>query len=178
MIPVHIKHRLVIQQPIKEVFAYISNLENLVEWSSSAITIRKLTSGAVQAGAMVQLASRFLGKWQNLTFEVVEYDPCRWLTIKSLSGVAPCHFSYQFESAEERETVVSQEAMISLTEGRVVQPAHVVISALRRSLDCDLLTLKDLLEARACRGGQYWMTERLPAGSEAIVCAHLPGLWE
>ena len=154
MIPVHLKQRLVIQQLIESVFAYLSELQNLVEWSSSVIAVRKLTEGAMQVGATVQITSRFLGNWQDLTFEVVEYDPSRWLTLKSLSGVTPCFFSYQLESAEEGETVVSQEVMISLTEGILVQPEHVVISALRRHLEGDLLTLQDLLEARACRWGR------------------------
>jgi len=151
VIPVHLKQRLVIQQPIEEVFAYLSELQNLVEWSSSVIAVRKQTSGAMQVGAAVQITSRFLGNWQNMTFEVVEYDHSRWLTLKSISGVAPSHFSYQLESTEEGETQISREAMLSLSKGAFMQPEHVVVSALHRYLQGDLLTLKDLLEARACR---------------------------
>lgn len=100
-------------------------------------------------GATVRSTIRFLGRWLDTTFEIVECEPSRSLTIKSISGVSPCLFCYQFEPVEDGGTTVSQEALIHLIEGMLDLADPVVTSVVRRQLAYDLLTLKDMLEARA-----------------------------
>jgi len=63
--------------------------------------------------------------------------------------VAPCLFCYQFEPVEDRGTIVSQEAVIHLTGSMLGLEEPVVTRVVRRQLEHDLLTLKDLLEASA-----------------------------
>ena len=92
----------------------------------------------------MQVTVRFLGRWLDMTFEVIEYQPNRCLTFKSISGVASCFLCYQFEPAEDGGTSLCLEALIHLSEGS----QSLVGRILRRQYECDLLTLKDLLEAR------------------------------
>jgi len=92
---------VVINQPAEEIFAYLSDLENLVDWSGSLITVRKISPGALHVGAMGQSTMRFLGRWMDITFEIVEYEPSRYLTLKSLRGITPCVFSYQLEPTND-----------------------------------------------------------------------------
>ena len=98
-------------------------------------------------GATVRSTIRFLGKWLDITFEIVEYEPGRYLTIKSVSGIAPFLFYYQFEPVEDGGTTISQKAVIHLTEGILEMKAPVITSAVRRQIEYDLQTLKDMLEA-------------------------------
>src|SRR6266568_1731989 len=100
-------------------------------------------------GARARSTIRFLGRWLDTTFEIVECEPSRSLTIKSISGVSPCLFYYQFEPVEDGGTTVSQEALIHLIEGTLDVADLVVTNVVRRQLTYDLLTLKDMLEARA-----------------------------
>lgn len=144
-----VKQSVVINLPTEEIFAYMSDLENLVDWSSIVIAVRKISPGTMHVGAMVRSTIRFLGRWVDITFEVVEHEPGRYLTIKSICGVAPCLFCYQFEPIEGGGTIVSQEAVIHLTGGILGLDEPVVTSAVRRQLEYDLLTLKDMLEASA-----------------------------
>lgn len=144
MSKIEIKQSIFINLAIEEVFAYISALENTTHWSSSTISIGQLSPGAIQVGATLRVTIRFLGRWLDMNFEVIEYQPNRCLTFKSISGVASCFLCYQFEPAEDGGTVLSQEALIQLTEG-----SQVVERVLRRQYECDLLTLKDVLEARS-----------------------------
>jgi uncharacterized membrane protein len=145
---IKIRQDVVINQPAEVIFAYMSDLENLVDWSGSMIAVRKITPGALHVGAILRITFRFLGRWMDIMFEVVEYEPCRYLTIKSLSGALPCHFCYQFEPTEEGGTNVSLETIIHPTTGIPGLTDAVVINAVRRQIEHDLLTLKDLLEAQ------------------------------
>jgi len=143
---------VVINQPAEEIFAYLSDLENLVDWSGSLITVRKISPGALHVGAMVQSTMRFLGRWMNITFEIVEYEPSRYLTLKSLRGITPCVFSYQLEPTNDGGTIVALETVIHFTGGILGLAESVVTNAIRRQIEHDLLTLKDLLEAHKVPG--------------------------
>lgn len=144
---VNFKQCVVINQSTEKIFAYMSNLEHLVDWSSIVIAARKGSLESECIGATTRSTIRFLGSWQDITFEIVEYQRNRSLTIKSISGTTPCLFYYQFEASEDGSTMVSQEAQLQLIEGGSDQPDPVVINAARRQLEYDLLTLKDMLEA-------------------------------
>ena len=92
---------------------------------------------------------RFLGRWFEISFEIVECKPNRYLTIKSISGVAPCLISYQFEPVEGGGTNVSLEQVTHIMGGFLGLTEPVVTGTISRQLKHDLLTLKDLLEAKA-----------------------------
>src|SRR6266571_3893356 len=144
-----VKHSVFINLPAEEIFAYLSDLENLVDWSSVTIAVRKSSLRAIGVGATVRSTIRLLGRWLDITLEIVECEPGRYLTIKSISGVAPCLFCYQFEPIENGGTNVSQEAEIHLTEEILGLAEPVVMNVVRRQLEHDLLTLRDMLEAGA-----------------------------
>jgi uncharacterized membrane protein len=143
------KQTVVINLPAEDIFAYVSDFGNLADWSGSTIMARKISPGEMHVGAMVRSTHRFLGRWMDITFEIVEYEPSRCLTIKSLSGITPCLFSYQFELLEDAATNVSLETVIHLTGGILGLTEAVVANVVRRQLVHDLLTLKDVLEASA-----------------------------
>ena len=143
------RQTVVINLPAEDIFAYVSDFGNLTDWSGSTIAVRKISPSEMQVGATVRSTHRFLGRWMDITFEIVEYEPGRCLTIKSISGVAPCLFSYQFEPLEDGATNVSLETVIHLTGGIFGLTESVVANVVRRQLAHDLLTLKDVLEASA-----------------------------
>ena len=87
-----------------------------------------------------------------MTFEVVECEPGRSLTIKSIAGIAPCHFCYQFEPVEDGGTTVSQEAMIQLS-GMLGLDEPVMARVVQRQMEHDLLTLKDMQESSTALSG-------------------------
>jgi hypothetical protein len=149
LIPIEFKQHLSTSLPVADTFAYISNLENLTKWSSFIITARKTSSGEMQVGTVLQNTIRFLGHQSNVTFEVIEHEPNRFLTLKSIAGVAPCLIHYRFEPSCGGGTSFSQEVVISITENMSELAVPVFKNAVQRILDCDLLMLKDILEAQA-----------------------------
>jgi uncharacterized membrane protein len=144
------EQQVVINLSPEEIFHYMSNLENMVDWTSVVISVRKLSSGKLAAGAMVKTTIRFLGRWMDLVFELIECEANRCMTFKSISGPVPCLFCYRFMSDGSGRTILSQEALIQHVDGIVDLTETVIASAVRRQIEFDLQTLKDILEARTC----------------------------
>ncbi len=149
MISIETLQQVSINVSVADTFAYMSNLENLANWSSLILTARKTSSEAIQLGTMLQSTVRFIGHRSAITFEVIEYEPNHSLTLKSTTGVAPCLIYYRFEPSCDGGTDFTQEVVLSVIEHRSELAIPVFKKALQRTLDCDLLMLKDVLEAKA-----------------------------
>lgn len=148
MSELNVRQSIYINQPVEAIFPYVSDLENLVDWSSIVISARRSDAEAIQVGTTVRSTVHFLGRWFDITFEVVEYESGRSLVIKSISGAVSCYIDYQFEPVADGGTIVSQESGFHLIDGVIELAEPVITSAVRRQLEYDLLTLKDILEAR------------------------------
>jgi uncharacterized membrane protein len=142
-----VEQSVIIKLAPEEIFAYMSNLENMADWSSVVIAARKISSEEMLIGTTVRCTIRILGRWFDTTFEIVECVPNRYLTIKSITGVAPSLICYRYEPVERGTTKVSLEQIIHFTGGFLGFTEKVVTSVIRRQLAYDLLTLKDILEA-------------------------------
>ncbi len=153
MIKMKVEQSIVINLPAEKISDYVTDVDNLVEWSGAVIAVRKTSPGAIHVGETFRGTIRFLGRWLDLTFEIVEFEPGRYLTLKSTSGVSPCVFCYRFVPVEGGETNVTLEAVIHITGALLGLAEPVLAGVVRRQLEHDLLTLKDLLEARTslCR---------------------------
>lgn len=106
-----------------------------------------MLSEATQLGATARITTRFLGRQSELILEIVEYQPGQCLLLKSVSGVTPCIFYYQFESLDNGMTSLAQDAAFSFINSFTDISERIVTNAIHRQLDYDLLTLKDVLES-------------------------------
>ncbi len=147
MTKISVKQAIIINLPVTDVFAYMSNLENMANWSSVIVSTQIISSEGL--GTMASSRLRFLGTWSEITLQVVECEPARVLTLKSISGVAPCMFHYQFERLDNERTSVAQDIMVSLIGDMKDSIQQIITNALRRDARHDLLTLKDILETGA-----------------------------
>ena len=145
-----IEQSVIIQQPAADIFTYLNESEHLVYWSSVVIAVRTEPCGPIQGGSRLCITTRFLGRWMETNYEVIECQPGSYLTFKGTTGIEPCVFSYQFVPIEGG-TIVSLEAMMSLylQGGMLGLTEAVVENIVKRQIQHDLLTLKDVLEARA-----------------------------
>ncbi len=147
MVEIKVQKSVWINLPAEDIFGYVCDLENMEDWSSSTISIRKTSPGEMGVGAIVRSTIRFLGRWLNVLFEIVEYSPGRCLTFKSIAGSPPCLFRYRFEALEGGGTTASEEAMVQIVGGIIDQESRVIASAVARQIEYDLQTLKEILES-------------------------------
>ena len=148
-----IERCLVINLSAEKIFDYMADIDNCIEWSGTVIAIRKTAPGAICVGTTLRFTTRFLGRWQETTYELVELEPAHSFTLKSISSLAPSIFSYRLEQNEPGKTRICVEALIELMEGYLGLDEEVVVSAFRRQLEYDLHTLRDILEARTSLTG-------------------------
>jgi uncharacterized protein YndB with AHSA1/START domain len=74
------RQSVVINRPVEQVFAFISDLENDPPWSGAA-EMRRTSPGPVGVGTSYQQRDRFLGRRLELTLRVVGYEPDRKVTV-------------------------------------------------------------------------------------------------
>ena len=144
---IYVKQTIVINRPAEVVFAYLSNLEHMADWSSAVLSVRMLSSSSMQVGTSANIVTRFLGKRSEAVMEIVECYPHRYLTLKSTSGIIPCTFFYQFDSREKSVSSIDLDATYMVKRSVRGLSEQKVINALQRQREYDLLTLKDVLEA-------------------------------
>jgi uncharacterized membrane protein len=140
-----VEHTVFINLPIKETFAYLSNLENLAYWSGFVISARKFSSEEMLIGATVRCTVRILGRLFETTYEIIECMTDRYFSYKSIMGFASSFTYIRFEPMD-RGTNVLVEIMLHFVGGYLGFDETLVTNAISRQIASDLQTLKDLLE--------------------------------
>jgi uncharacterized protein YndB with AHSA1/START domain len=92
-----IEFSLTIGQPPAEVFDYLSDVEKLPEWQSSAV--ESSAEGPMREGTRIKERRRLLGREAQTELEVTAYEPPRRLTLRSLSG--PVRLTVDHELVEK-----------------------------------------------------------------------------
>jgi len=138
---------LVIDRPIDEVFAFLSDMENNVKWRASQVDVLKTSPGSIRVGTTYRMVNRIFGRRLETEAEVVEYDPPRKCAIKDRSGRLPLKAQRIFEpvATGTRVTLILDAEPRGLL--RVVEPFFRSLGT--RRLKKDVARAKDLIESRA-----------------------------
>ena len=136
---------VVIDRPIEEVFAFATEPENEPLWQSTSLETEQTSGGPVGVGTTFRNTSKFLGRRIDSTYEVTGNEPPRRRCVRVTSGPIPGSGCYLFEPAEGGTRFTQRfEAEIG-GFFRLAEP--LVGRAIRRQMEADMATLKDLLEA-------------------------------
>ena len=83
-----VERRAVIGAPPSEVFAYLSDLNNLADWQSGVVEARLTSDGEMGVGTTAIVARELMGQRMEAPLTVTDYDPPQRLAIGSeVSGV-------------------------------------------------------------------------------------------
>ena len=136
----------VIDRPALQVFAFVADVSNNPRWQKGQVSCRWTTPPPVGIGSTYDQEARFLGRRVLSTFEVVEYQPGRSVTIQTVTSSFPIRVRRSVEPLDEGRSRVVAE--IDGEPGgffRLVAP--LVRRLAQRSVDADYDRLKDLLES-------------------------------
>ena len=138
---------LVIHRPIEEVFAFISNAENLPRWRAATLEVTPVSSGDPNVGSVFKGRFTFLGRPFEGNLEVMAREPHQRYATKMVGGPFPLEAHYTLEQAAEgtRLTLIIQGE----TGGFFKLAEPLVVSMARRAYESDLHNLKEMLEAQA-----------------------------
>jgi len=142
-----VEHSVVINRPIEEVFAFVSDIEKMTQWIGDAQEVKNISAGPLGVGTTFTIVGGFLGRRFELNQEVTEYEPNRKLGWKSTSGPVPSEFEGTFESVAGGTKF--NFILVGEVGGffKIAEP--LLRRMLRRQYETNAANLKDLLEAQA-----------------------------
>lgn len=137
----------VINRPVEEVFAVLSNAENGPKWNSSSLETKKTSAGPIGVGTTWRSVGDLIGQRVESETEIVEYEPNRSYATKSKSGPFPVENRVTFERVEGGTRV---SAILKGEPGGFFKMAEpLVVRLAKRQFEAALANLKDLMEAHA-----------------------------
>lgn len=139
-----VESSIVVNRPPEEVFAYAADPANTPEWQSSALEVN--LDGPLQAGASGKETRKFLGRRMESTFRIDAYEPPRKFAVQITSGPVPFHAEQTIEPDGDGARV---SVIIEGEPGGFFKLAQPLVErAVRRELEGNYATLKDILETR------------------------------
>ncbi len=140
------EHTVVIERPVEEVFAFTTDPNNDTLWQSTSLETEQASEGPVGVGTTFRNTSKFLGRRIESTYEVTENDPPHRQCMRITSGPIPGSGCYALEPTEDGSTRFTQT--FEAEAGGFFRLAEPLVGrAIRRQIEADMATLKDLLEA-------------------------------
>ena len=142
-----VEHELVVNRPVAEVFAYLTDVKNVPEWQTSVIETRLDFEGAVRRGARFGETRTFGGRQVSSTLEVTEHEPDRRFSVRVVSGPVPLEVRHSLEPSDggTRIRIVGEGE----PGGLFKLAGRLVAAQAKRQLETDFARLKRLLEARS-----------------------------
>ncbi len=143
---VRIEIGLVINRLTEDVFAFVSNSENLPQWRATTTEVKKTSEGPTGVGTTFRSAGHFLGRQIEGSFVVTDYAPNRTYATKNTTGPFPLAIRYTLEP------VGGDTQLIFVAEGepggffKLAEP--LVVNMAKRQFEADLHNLKELMETR------------------------------
>lgn len=138
-----------INRPVEDVWEYVANPHNQVQWQSSARDREVITDGPLGKGTRIRGVDQFLGRKIESVDEITEWEPNRRLSLRSVEAPFPneAHISLEPVEGGTRLTLEAiAEKGLGGFFGKMAEP--LVVRIFSRQLKEEFGTLKDLLENR------------------------------
>ncbi len=137
-----------IDRPIDEVFAFLSDFENIPKWNYYVLEVRQLSDGPIGIGTTYHQVR----KTDEQDFRITEFEPNRAVAVKTLPQSSPS-FERRFTLYEEGDTTRIRDewkldtgrpaVFEKLTGGRVKSAVAENLAKLRELLEEGRVVLQD-----------------------------------
>ena len=142
-----IKTSIIINRPIGEVFAFVSDASNDVKWRSDVVESKVTSPGSLGVGSTFAFSSEFMGRKIVSSGELTTYDPPNRYAWKSISGPIPASAVTTFEAVAEGTLVVETTDFEPGGFFKIAGP--LLAKQAQSAAEKDVVKLKGLLEAQA-----------------------------
>jgi uncharacterized protein YndB with AHSA1/START domain len=136
---------VVIDRPVADVFAYLTDVRNLPDWQATAQRADWERDGAVRVGSRLRERRLFMGRTIESTLEVTAFEPDRLFELESEGGPIPLRVRHELEpsNGSTRVRVAAEgepRGLIKLAERMAAKQAE-------RQFTRDFERLKEILES-------------------------------
>jgi uncharacterized protein YndB with AHSA1/START domain len=142
---IRIQASMTINRPIEEVFRFMTNHQNALQWQAGLLEAR-VTNDVVGVGKTWVDVVQVLGRRIEIASELTEFEPLRRVGFKSTSGPIPIEGRYSYEQEGQGTKVTF--TMQGEAGGFFKLAEPIVARATQRQWETNLANLKDLLEQR------------------------------
>ncbi|MBM3179253.1 MAG: hypothetical protein FJZ86_02755 [Chloroflexi bacterium] len=139
------EHSVVIHRPVEEVFAYLSNFENMPNHEQFVVDAKKVTDGAIGVGTQFKVIGKLLIWRPAAILQMTGWESGRRFAFKSLSSPFPVETQYIFEPAAggTRLTIIDDTHLGGLL--RLFEP--LLKRYMQRRFSADMKNVKHFLES-------------------------------
>jgi uncharacterized protein YndB with AHSA1/START domain len=137
------ENTVMIARPVEDVFAFLSDLENIPKWNDAIVETRKVSEGPVGVGTIYQQV-RSVPSRSEERLEITTYDPPRQLAIRGRLGPFASRLFYALDAIPEGTRVTNTVELELRGPSRLL--ARVAVPRVREAVAANLRKLKDLLE--------------------------------
>ena len=138
---------IVINRPVEEVFAFLSNPENNPKWVSMSNEVHLTSAGPIGVGTTFRSVVTVLGRRLEGEVEFTEYEPNRSFAQKTTSGPFPVENRITFERVDGGTRVNFTSVAEPGGFFKLAEP--LLVRMIKRQFEADFANLKDLMEAHA-----------------------------
>ena len=139
-----------IDQPVDQVFNYVSTPENDPTWVPASLRHEMLSPAPMRVGSITEEDVCFLGRRMRYAWEITQYEPPTVFALRSVSGPIPATIRVLLESLDSARIKIILVAEVQLRG--VYKPMEVVMRLVaQRLFGTQLRTLKNLLESEGFR---------------------------
>jgi uncharacterized protein YndB with AHSA1/START domain len=144
---IKIEHSIIISRPVKDVFAYVTEVENEPQWIGEVVEVNKTSDGPMSVGSTYDNIVHFLGRQIVDPHEVVQYEPSEKFAFKSHSGQITLEGTETFEPIDGGTRFTFKATGETGTLFKLAEP--IVSRMINRQWETNVNNLKDLLETQA-----------------------------
>jgi len=139
------EHTLVVERPVDEVFAYVTDPANQQAWQSTVVESRIESDGEFGTGSRLVETRSFMGKRLRSTLEVTAFEPGRRFDLAVVEGPVPSRVAHTFGPCPEGTRI----HFVGETDpGRAFKLAEPLVArAVRQQSEADFRRLKQILES-------------------------------
>src|SRR5215213_2143406 len=129
-----------IDRPIDEVFAFLSDFENIPKWNYYILEVRQPSEGPTGIGTTYHQVR----KTDEQDFRIIEFEPNHTVAVKTLPQSSPS-FERKFTLYEEGDTTRVRDEW-KLDTGRAAIRERLARGRVKSAVAENLVKLKELLE--------------------------------
>ena len=134
-----------IQRPLEQVFDYLSDLRNMIDWAQGIIEAEQLTPQRGGPGTVYRSVGLLAGRRVASAIKIVQYEPRRMYT--SVSGIGPVVFDDRWEFTSKGDSTQVRQVSDIYARGLLAPLGVVAAKLLGKRIADDLRRAKHLLEA-------------------------------
>ena len=96
---IKVEHSVVINRPVAEVFAFITDVANEPKWQDGVISAQATSAGAVSVGSEAIETRKFMGRYMKSKLKVTAYEANKKFGFKVVDGPVPFEINQSFEAS-------------------------------------------------------------------------------